>query len=107
MDVIWFLITTLVGGVILGVLGKLVAPGDRDNIPFWLTVVCGIVGMLVGSFLYWAAFGSDNKNFDGHAATWDNATNGIDWMRHLWQVGVAALAVMAAAFVTGRTKTKV
>ena len=107
MDVIWFLITTLVGGLILGVLGKLVAPGDRDNIPFWLTVVCGIIGMLVGSFLYWGAFGDNNKAFDGHAATWDNATNGIDWMRHLWQVGVAALAVMAAAFVTGRSKAKI
>jgi len=107
MDVIWFLITTLVGGAIIGVLGKLVAPGDRDNIPFWLTVVCGVVGMLVGSFLYWILFGSDNKAFDGHEPTWDNATNGIDWLRHLWQVVIAALAVMGAAVVTGRSKTRV
>jgi uncharacterized membrane protein YeaQ/YmgE (transglycosylase-associated protein family) len=107
MDVIWLIITTVVGGAIIGLLGKLVAPGDRDNIPFWLTIVCGIVGMLVGSFLYWALFGSNNGRFDGHEATWDNATNGIDWMRHLWQVVVAALAVMAAAFATGRSKSRI
>lgn len=104
---LWTLIVTLVGGLIIGLLGKWVAPGDRDNIPLWLTVVCGIIGMLVGSYLYWGLFGHDNAPFDGHEATMNNATNGIDWMRHLWQVVVAALAVMAAAFLTGRSKTRV
>lgn len=93
----------LIGGVIIGSLGKLVAPGDRDHIPLWLTFVCGIVGMLVGSYLYWAVFGHNNHNFDGHKAAADNATNGIDWMRHLWQVVTAAVAVMAAAVLTGRS----
>lgn len=101
---LWTIIVTLVGGVIIGLLGKFLAPGDRDNIPFWLTVVCGIVGMLVGSFLYWGLFGSNNPPFDGHEATWDNATNGVDWWRHIWQVVVAALAVMAASFATGRSR---
>lgn len=104
---LWTLIVTLVGGLIIGLLGKWVAPGDRDNIPLWLTVVCGIIGMLVGSYLYWGLFGHDNGPFDGHQATVNNATNGIDWMRHLWQVVVAALAVMAAAFLTGRSKSRV
>lgn len=104
MDVIWFVIVTLVGGTIIGLLGKLVAPGDRDKIPFWLTVVCGVIGMLVGSYLYWLLFGHNNGRFDGHKATPDNATNGIDWIRHLWQVAVAAVAVMVAAVVTGRSK---
>jgi len=102
MDLIWLVITTVIGGTIIGTLGKLVAPGNRDKIPFWLTVVCGIVGMLVGSYLYWAVFGSNNPRFDGHKAQPDNATNGIDWMRHLWQVVTAAVAVMAAAVLTGR-----
>ena len=31
----------LVGGAVIGILGKMVAPGDRDKIPFWLTVLCG------------------------------------------------------------------
>jgi uncharacterized membrane protein YeaQ/YmgE (transglycosylase-associated protein family) len=104
---LWTLIVTVIGGLIIGLLGKWVAPGDRDNIPLWLTIVCGIVGMLVGSFVYWGLFGSNNGSFDGHEATMNNATNGVDWMRHLWQVAVAALAVMAAAFITGRTKTRV
>ena len=101
------IIGVIVAGIIIGLLGKWVAPGDRDNIPLWLTVICGIVGMLVGSYLYWALFGNNNGSFDGHEASMDNATNGVDWMRHLWQVAVAALAVMAAAFVTGRSKSRV
>jgi len=104
VDVIWLIITTVVGGAIIGMLGKMVAPGDRDRIPFWLTVLCGIVGMLVGSYLYWWLFGHNNDMFDGHQAEPDNATNGIDWLRHLWQVATAAVAVMVAAVVTGRSK---
>ena len=68
-------------------------------------LICGIVGMIAGSFIYWGLFGHNNGNFDGHKATWDNATNNVDVMRHLWQIGVAALAVMAASFVTGRNKS--
>jgi uncharacterized membrane protein YeaQ/YmgE (transglycosylase-associated protein family) len=101
---LWTIIVTLVGGLIIGLLGKWVAPGDRDNIPLWLTTVCGIVGMIVGSLIYWGLFGSNNGPFDGHEATMSNATNGVDWMRHLWQIAVAAAAVMAAAFVTGRSR---
>lgn len=101
------ILVTLIGGLILGVLGKFVAPGDRDNIPLWLTVICGIVGMIAGSYLYWVIFGENNPSFDGHAATANNSTNGIDWIRHAWQIGIAALAVMAAAFVTGRGKARV
>ena len=102
---LWTIIVTIVGGAIIGVIGKAVAPGDRTKFPFWLTVLCGIVGMLVGSFLYWGIAGHDNGSFDGHEATWDNATNGIDWIRHLWQVVVAAVAVIVAAAVTGRKRS--
>jgi uncharacterized membrane protein YeaQ/YmgE (transglycosylase-associated protein family) len=104
MDIIWLVITTVIGGTIIGLLGKAVAPGDRDKIPFWLTVVCGIVGMVIGSYLYWALFGQDNRPFDGHQASATNATNGLDWIRALWQVGVAAVAVMVAAVVHGRKR---
>jgi uncharacterized membrane protein YeaQ/YmgE (transglycosylase-associated protein family) len=86
-------LTVLIGGIIIGLLGKLVAPGDRDNIPFWLTILCGIGGMLIGTAIY--------------GAIWDNTdTNGIDWWRHIWQVAVAAVLVMIAATVTGRNKTR-
>ncbi|HVK27283.1 MAG TPA: hypothetical protein VM575_03020 [Nocardioides sp.] len=101
---LWTIIVTIVGGAVIGLLGKAVAPGDRTKFPLWLTIVCGIVGMLVGSFVYWGLFGSNNGNFDGHEATWDNTTNGIDWLRHAWQIGVAAVAVIVAASLTGRKK---
>jgi len=101
---LWTIIVTIVGGAIIGVIGKAVAPGDRTKFPFWLTVLCGIVGMLVGSLLYWVLVGNNNGPFDGHEATWDNATNGIDWWRHIWQIVVAAVAVMVAAALTGRRR---
>ena len=43
----WFFV--IVMGIIIGLLGKFFAPGDRDNIPIWLTVVCGIVGVVIGT----------------------------------------------------------
>ena len=102
---IWDIIVILVGGLVIGLLGKAVAPGDRDDLPLWLTVVCGIVGMILGSLVYWWLFGHNNGSFDGHKARWNNATNGVDWIRHVWQIAVAAVAVMAAAALTGRSKS--
>jgi len=85
------IIFTLIGGLIIGLLGKFVAPGGRDNIPLWLTVLCGIAGMLLGTYLYTALGGSAS-------------TNGIDWLRHITQVILAAVLVAVAAGVTGRSK---
>ncbi|WP_082612777.1 MULTISPECIES: hypothetical protein [unclassified Nocardioides] len=104
MAMLWTIIVTVVGGTVIGLIGKAVAPGDRTRFPLWLTTVCGIVGMLAGSLLYWVVAGHNNGSFDGHEATWDNTTNGIDWLRHLWQIVVAAVAVIVAAGVTGRKK---
>lgn len=104
---LWTIIVTLVGGTVIGLLGKAVAPGDRTKFPLWLTIACGVVGMLVGSLLYWVLFGEGNTwTDDGKTveATWDNTTDGIDWLRHAWQVGVAAVAVIVAAALTGRRK---
>ena len=44
----WTIIFYIMVGAIIGLLGKLVAPGDKDNIPLWLTILCGIGGMLLG-----------------------------------------------------------
>jgi uncharacterized membrane protein YeaQ/YmgE (transglycosylase-associated protein family) len=85
------LLWALIGGSIIGLLGKLVAPGDRDNIPLWLTVICGIGGVLIGNYLY-GLFFADN-------------TRGLDWWRHIWQVAVAAVLVALASGTTGRTKS--
>jgi uncharacterized membrane protein YeaQ/YmgE (transglycosylase-associated protein family) len=84
------LLWALIGGTIIGLLGKAVAPGDRDNVPLWLTVICGIGGVLIGNFLYGLFFADDNR--------------GVDWWRHVWQVVVAAVLVAIASGTTGRSR---
>jgi uncharacterized membrane protein YeaQ/YmgE (transglycosylase-associated protein family) len=78
MSLVW----AIIAGLVIGVLAKLVLPG-RQPIPLWLTIVLGIIGGLVGNGLA-SAFGVRD-------------TSGIDWIRHLFQVGVAAVLI---AFVT-------
>lgn len=85
------LMWALVGGTVIGLLGKLVAPGDRDNIPLWLTVLCGIAGGLLGNALYLLLY--------------DEQTRGVDWWRHSWQVAAAAALVAVASGLTGRSRT--
>lgn len=84
------ILIALIGGTIIGFLGKWVAPG-KARTPLWLTIACGIGGVFIGTFLY-TIFFKDN-------------TAGIDWWRHAWQVVVAAILVTAAA--NARTRAKV
>lgn len=86
------IIGVIVAGIIIGLLGKWVAPGDRDKIPFWLTILCGIAGVIVGWYI---AVGLGVE-----------ATDGVDWIRWIVSILVAAVFVMAAATITGRRKTK-
>ena len=86
-------IGVIIAGIIIGLLGKLVAPGDKDNTPFWLTILCGIGGVLIGWYVY-AAFGGGE-------------TNGVDWVRWIVAIIVAAVLVMVASTLTGRNKVKV
>ena len=86
------IIGVLVAGVIIGLLGKFVAPGDRDNIPLWLTLLCGIGGVLIGYYVA-AALGVE-------------ATSGIDWIRWIISIIVAAILVIIAATVTGRRTSR-
>ncbi|MCW2814116.1 MAG: hypothetical protein JWN84_1571 [Nocardioides sp.] len=85
------LIGLLIAGAIIGLLGKLAAPGDKDNIPLWLTLLCGIGGVLIGHVIY-EAFGG-------------NGSNGIDWVRWIVAIAVAAVLVVLASTITGRSKT--
>jgi len=87
------IIGLIVAGIIIGLLGKFVAPGDKDNIPIWLTVLCGIAGVLIGYYLA-AALGVD-------------ATRGIDWVRWIISIIVAAVLVVAASTITGRSNRSV
>jgi uncharacterized membrane protein YeaQ/YmgE (transglycosylase-associated protein family) len=78
--VLW-IIWLLIEGLIIGVLGKLVAPG-RNPVPIWLTILIGIAGAFVGNWI---------SNYVGV-----RHTSGIDWIRHLLQIGVAAVLVAFA-----------
>lgn len=93
------IIGSIIGGLIIGLLGKWIAPGSRDNIPLWLTVICGIGGIFLGSFIYGSIW-EPGPGYD----MWRNSGPGVDWWRHVWQVVTAAVLVMAAAFVTGRSR---
>ncbi len=82
------IIGVIIAGIIIGLLGKFVAPGDKDNIPLWLTVLCGIGGVILGWFVY-SAFGG-------------NGSSGIDWVRWIVAILVSAVLVVIASTVTGR-----
>nr|WP_203591964.1 MULTISPECIES: GlsB/YeaQ/YmgE family stress response membrane protein [unclassified Streptomyces] len=64
--------------MIIGLLAKLVVPG-RQPIPLWLTVILGIIGAVAGNGLA-SAFGVRD-------------TGGIDWIRHIFQIGIAAVLI--------------
>ncbi len=80
----------LIVGTIVGLIGKFLAPGDKDNIPLWLTVICGIGGMLLGGVIY-RAFGGDGSD-------------GLDWVQGIVAVLTAMVLVVIASVVSGRTR---
>jgi uncharacterized membrane protein YeaQ/YmgE (transglycosylase-associated protein family) len=82
------IIGLIIIGAIIGLLGKFIAPGDKDNIPIWLTILCGIAGVWIGYGIY-SFFGGDGSN-------------GIDWVRWIVAVITAAVLVMIASTVTGK-----
>ena len=82
----------IVAGLIIGLLGKLVAPGDKDNVPIWVTLLCGIGGVLLGSVIY-EAFGG-------------NGSPGVDWTRWIVAILTAAVLAIAASTIMGRNSHK-
>jgi uncharacterized membrane protein YeaQ/YmgE (transglycosylase-associated protein family) len=86
------IIGVIIAGIIIGLLGKFVAPGDKDNIPLWLTLLCGIGGVIIGWYIY-SAFGG-------------NGSSGVDWVRWIVAIVVAAVLVVNASTVTGRNTSK-
>jgi uncharacterized membrane protein YeaQ/YmgE (transglycosylase-associated protein family) len=85
------IISALVIGAIIGGLARLVLPG-RQNIPIWLTVLIGVMGAVIGTFL---------AQVVGLAVT-----PGIDWIELVLQVAVAAAGVAIAAGAYGRRAIK-
>jgi uncharacterized membrane protein YeaQ/YmgE (transglycosylase-associated protein family) len=81
------IVSALIVGLIIGVLGRLVAPG-KQSIPIWLTIVIGIVAAFIGTAI---------ARGIGYADT-----DGIDWLEILTQVVLAAIGVSIAAGAYGR-----
>ncbi|WP_330302348.1 MULTISPECIES: GlsB/YeaQ/YmgE family stress response membrane protein [unclassified Streptomyces] len=74
------IISAILIGIIIGVLGRLVVPG-RQRIGILWTIGVGIVAAFIGSGIA-AAFGVAD-------------TKGVDWIEWLIQIGLAALGVAA------------
>ncbi|MFH8448027.1 GlsB/YeaQ/YmgE family stress response membrane protein [Streptomyces fungicidicus] len=74
------IISAIVIGIVIGVLGRLVVPG-RQRIGILWTILVGIVAALIGSAIASAAGVADTK--------------GVDWVEWLIQIGLAAVGVVA------------
>ncbi|MBN9746216.1 MULTISPECIES: GlsB/YeaQ/YmgE family stress response membrane protein [Amycolatopsis] len=85
------IISAVVIGLILGLLGKLVAPG-KQSIPIWLTIIVGIVAAFVGTAIARGIGYADTK--------------GIDWLEIITQVVLAAIGVTLAASLWGKRQVK-
>ncbi|PZG96047.1 hypothetical protein C1I97_26665 [Streptomyces sp. NTH33] len=74
------IISAIVIGIIIGVLGRLVVPG-RQHIGVIWTILIGIVAALIGAAIASALGVADTK--------------GVDWIEWLIQIALAALGVTA------------
>lgn len=72
------IISAIIVGAIIGALGRLVVRG-KQNISILATVVIGIVAALIGTFIA--------------NALGVGSTNGIDWIKLVIQVVLAAIGV--------------
>ncbi|NMR19720.1 GlsB/YeaQ/YmgE family stress response membrane protein [Cellulomonas fimi] len=80
------IITAIVIGAIIGLLGRLFAPG-KQNISILVTIIVGIIAALLGTALANAVSSAD--------------TPGIDWIELLFQVVLAVIGVIIAARMLG------
>jgi len=76
------IISAIVIGAIIGVLGRLVVRG-KQNISILVTIIVGIVAALLGTWLA-SLVGVEN-------------TEGIDWIELLFQIVLAAIGVAIVA----------
>ena len=82
------IIVTVILGAIIGALARLVLPG-KQNISTLVTVILGILGALIGS---WVWTGLLNKS----------DTSGIDWIALIIGVIVAAALIVGYGMVTDK-----
>jgi len=83
-------ITAILIGIVVGVLGRLLVPG-RQPIGMLVTILVGIVAAFIGTAI-------------ARAIGIPTVTNGIDWLELLVQVIVAALGVALVSALMGRRR---
>ncbi len=83
-------ITAILIGIVVGVLGRLLVPG-KQPIGILVTIVIGIVGAFLGTAL-------------ARVLGIPTMTNGIDWLELLVQVIVAAIGVALVSSMMGRRR---
>ncbi|WP_431842288.1 GlsB/YeaQ/YmgE family stress response membrane protein [Calidifontibacter indicus] len=85
---LWNILMWILGGAVVGILARAVLPG-KQNITVAATIILGIIGAVVGGFLANAIGVGD--------------TNGIDWIKLIISVIVAAAAVTVYGSIAGKT----
>jgi uncharacterized membrane protein YeaQ/YmgE (transglycosylase-associated protein family) len=85
------IITAILIGIVVGVLGRLLVPG-KQPIGMLVTILIGIVGAFLGTAI-------------ARALGIPTVTNGIDWLELLVQVIVAAIGVALVSAMMGRRRT--
>ena len=81
-------ITAILIGIVVGVLGRLLVPG-KQPIGMLVTILVGIVSAFIGTAL-------------ARALGIPTTTGGIDWLELLCQVVVAAIGVALVSALMGR-----
>jgi uncharacterized membrane protein YeaQ/YmgE (transglycosylase-associated protein family) len=83
------IIWTVLIGLIIGALGRLIAPG-RQNIGIFMTILVGIIAAFIG-FIIASALGVAH-------------TSGINWIEHGIQVVLAAIGVALIGGTSRRSR---
>lgn len=81
------IITAIVTGIVIGVLGRFALPG-RQHIGVLWTIGVGILAALIGTAVAGALDVAD--------------TDGVDWIELALQIGLAAVGVAAVERLKGR-----
>ena len=86
------IILLIIIGLIIGLLGRLFAPG-KQNISLLVTIIVGIIAALLGTVI---------ANSISSATT-----DGIDWIELALQIGLAVIGVIIAARMLGGRSRRV
>ncbi|BCJ27159.1 GlsB/YeaQ/YmgE family stress response membrane protein [Actinocatenispora sera] len=77
----------VIGGAVIGVLARLLIPG-RQPVSWWASIVVGVAAAFVGTGIA-AVFGFRD-------------TPGIDWKKHVLQLGLAVLGILVLTGINRR-----